>query len=727
MKKLIAAGVVLVALLAVGCTGGNGVIGSPNLDLLNGNPGGSTQVTQPSSNTALFHPAAGILPYPTDLYFAGSTDGTINIQPANALMPNQAAVNALDGFSVIAPIRERFGGALDPTSFTAASVIVVPVTTDNQTKATTGVLGPPLTLNVDYAVGLAPDAQVGATILEIDPLHPLKPSTCISGGMFLGAKCKTGTGYLVILTNGIKDASGHAAVPDSDYATIKAALPTCASISDPTLHGVCLLAGAQLQIAGGLGINPANIVLTFSFTTGSTADTLELLSATTQPTAIKANPTPLTTHQVNPALPGHANIYVGVLTIPYYLSKAAPLTGYWNALPFPLDPMSTFVTRYNPLPVPTQMLQIPVLVTVPNAASGHPAPPAGGWPVLIFQHASYRNREDMFAVADSFADNGFVVAGIDLPLHGIADPADPFYATAANPLYAGLGLPANGSIERTFDLALISPPTIDPTGSHYLNLTSLLTSRDNVREAVADLITFERTLPSLNLGAAGTIDASAMHFLGHSEGALRGAVFLAVVPSTEVSTGTLANAGGYYSQLLVNSPSFAPQVNGGLAAAGIPAGSTLYWQFFRDAQTVVDSGDPINFIGLATAQHPLHLLQVIGSTPQPPNCTPVAPPQGCTDQVVPNISTQALITASSYGPAAAAGTLTRIARPATPGLITPNASGYRAYVSFINGDHGSIIDNVVPGVTAEMQGEAISFALASGQDMLITNPAVIEP
>jgi len=347
--------------------------------------------------------------------------------------------------------------------------------------------------------------------------------------------------------------------------------------------------------------------------------------------------------------------------------------------------------------------------------------------VLIFQHASYRNREDMFAVADSFADNGFVVAGIDLPLHGITNPADPFYATAANPLYAGLGLPANGSIERTFDLALISPPTIDPTGSHYLNLTSLLTSRDNVREAVADLITFERTLPSLNLGAAGTIDASAMHFLGHSEGALRGAVFLAVVPSTEVSTGTLANAGGYYSQLLVNSPSFAPQVNGGLAAAGIPAGSTLYWQFFRDAQTVVDSGDPINFIGLATAQHPLHLLQVIGSTPQPPNCTPVAPPQGCTDQVVPNISTQALITASSYGPAAAAGTLTRIARPATPGLITPNASGYRAYVSFINGDHGSIIDNVVPGVTAEMQGEAISFALASGQDMLITNPAVIEP
>src|SRR5207237_9696282 len=157
-----------------------------------------------------------------------------------------------------------------------------------------------------------------------------------------------------------------------------------------------------------------------------------------------------------------ANTCAGVLQIPIRLAMAAALAGYGKAPRFPPDPMSTFVTRYNPLPVPTQMLQIPVLVTVPNAASRHPAPPVGGWPVLIFQHASYRNREDMFAVADSFADNGFVVAGIDLPLHGITDPADPYYATAANPLYAGLGLPANGSIERTSDLPRTGPPTIDP-------------------------------------------------------------------------------------------------------------------------------------------------------------------------------------------------------------------------------------------------------------------------
>jgi len=79
--------------------------------------------------------------------------------------------------------------------------------------------------------------------------------------------------------------------------------------------------------------------------------------------------------------------------------------------------------------------------------------PAGGkWPALIFEHGITRNRTDMLAVADSFADSGFVVVAIDLPLHGVTDPTSPLYASGANPLYAGLSLPATGSIERTFDL-----------------------------------------------------------------------------------------------------------------------------------------------------------------------------------------------------------------------------------------------------------------------------------
>jgi pimeloyl-ACP methyl ester carboxylesterase len=759
MQKLAATGILAAAFLVGGCSG-QGTIGPTNTDSLNGNPGGATPITQPGSSTALFHPAAGILPYPTDLYFAGSTDGTLNIQPANALMPNQAAVNDLDGFSTTAVIRERFGGALNPASFTASSIVVVPVATDNLTKATSGVLGAPLILGTDFSAALATDAAVGPTILEITPLHPLQPSTCIDSTthQFLGTNCKSGTGYLVFLTNGITDASGHPAVPDADYATIKAALPSCAAIMDPTLHGICLLTGAHMQIAQVLQLNPANIVLSFSFTTESTVDTLELMSATASTTGqtIKTNPTGLNTSQLpGLGLAGHADIYVGALSIPYYLGTPAqgpmaPLTAFWQAPPFPLDPTSTNVTRFNPLPVPTQAhLLIPLLVTVPNANSayakaGGQLPPSGGWPVLIFQHGITRSREDMFTVADSFADAGFMVAAIDLPLHGVTNQQDPLYANSANPAYTGIIPAGSGSIERTFDLDLNtnagntvipgSPPdgVIDPSGSHAINLTSPLTTRDSLREGVIDLVMFSRLLPGLSLGAAGAVNAGAIHYLGHSLGAIEGTTFMAVV-GPGINTATLANPGGVVTQILITSPSFAPVINAGLAAQGVIPGTTLYANFWRDIQTTWDSGDPVNYIALATAAHPIHLLQVVGGTPPALGCTPLAPPPAnCPDQVVPNATTQQLITASAYGPQP----LVRIKAGQAP--VVMNSGGIRGYVNFIEGDHGSIIDDKVPAVTAEMQTEAISFtgvavppagipANTPGTTLLLADPTVIQP
>jgi len=769
MKKLIAASIAAGVFLLSACTnGGHGTVTTQaDTTLFNGNPGGSSPPPQPASNVALFEPASGILPYPTDLYFAGSMDGALNL-PANPLQPNQPWLNHLDGFSTTAAIRERFGGALSAASLQKpGSIIIVPVTTDNETKATTGVLGPPLTLGTDFSAALATDAEVGPTILEIKPLHPLTPSTCLSGdGQFLGANCTSGNGYLVILTDGITDAAGNPAVPDTDYAAIKAALasggPKCPGITNATLNGICRLTGAQLQIAQALGLNPANIVLTFSFTTESTTDTLKLLAAEAGPEYLLLNATGLPTSAADPALPGHADILVGVQQIPYFLSKRAPLTGYWHAAPLPLDPASTSVTRFNPWPVFTQSLYIPVLATVPNANSlAVKAGAAAPWPVVIFQHGITRSREDMLAVADAFADAGFAVIAIDLPLHGVTNPKDPLYASAANPLYAGLGLPTNEmSIERTFDLALINPPAIDPSGSHAINLASPLTTRDGLRQAVADLVTFERSVPGAKVENAPPntqpciiplgpcpppvpplLASRRTHFLGHSLGAIVGSTLLALVGTNDISTGTLANPGGDLATILITSPTFAPTVNAGLAAHGIQAGTTIYNEFFRDIQTLWDSGDPINYIGLTVEQHPIHLLQVVGSTPPPAVCNPAAPANGCPDQVVPNPTTQALITASAYGPGGAATALTRIKAGEAP-VVTSAAPviepGIRGYVNFIQGDHGSIIDDKVPAVTAEMQTEAISFTGAAipaagipgnppGSTLLLANPTVIQP
>jgi|GEM_PF-216075 len=792
MKRLIAVGLVSSALLLVsGCgnTGYGTTTGKADLTGFNGNPG-TPSCNNPArpANTALYCPAAGILPYPFDAYFAGSTDGTLNIQPPNATWPNQPFLNDVDGFSTTASIRERFNGPIDAASLAApGAVVMIHINTNNAGPQAKGPVTPaavggtgafaPLTgcvvggacAGADYSVGVAADDP---TILEITPLHPLAASTCLPTPPATTSPCQTapnggnGEAYLVLLTKAIT-VGGAAAAPDVDYASFQQALasggPTCPGISDATLNALCQLTGAHLGLAQlyaqvAPGFNPANVVASFSFSTESTLDTLTLMSLTANPagqTIAAYHPPGFTTAAIpNLNLPGHADVYIGALSIPYYLGTpaqgaTAPVTAWWQAPPFALDSTSTNVTRFNPLPVATNgHLLIPLLVTVPNNSSlyaqalgGNAVPPPGGWPVLIFQHGITRSREDMFAVADSFADAGFVVAAIDLPLHGVTNTTDPLYASAANPLYKPLNLlPTDQmSIERTFDLELITPGTIDPSGSHAINLTSPLVTRDGLREGVIDLVMLTRLLPGLQLGAAGTINPAGIHYLGHSLGAIEGTLLMGVVGTgaggvPTISTATLANPGGLLPQILITSPSFAPQINAGLEAQGLIPGSTLYANFWRDIQTLWDPGDPINYIVLATAQHPIHMLQVVGSTPPPANCTPSAPPpNNCPDQVVPNPTTQVLITASMYGPEP----LMHITAGQAPLVVNPN--GIRGYVNFIEGDHGSIIDDKVPAVTAEMQLEAISFTGAPippviplpgttpGTTLLLGNPAVIQP
>ncbi len=88
--------------------------------------------------TALFQPLQGVLPYPTDIYFRGSTDGTLNIQPANALMPLQSSVNQLDGFSTNAVIRTRFASPIDESSLNATNVYVAQVVIDTRDQSRYG-------------------------------------------------------------------------------------------------------------------------------------------------------------------------------------------------------------------------------------------------------------------------------------------------------------------------------------------------------------------------------------------------------------------------------------------------------------------------------------------------------------------------------------------------------------------------------------------------------------
>ncbi|HXZ59029.1 MAG TPA: hypothetical protein VEG26_02530 [Steroidobacteraceae bacterium] len=756
MRNLTAAGILAVTFAFVaGCSGHNDPIGPTDTFAGNGNPGGATPPTQPGAATALFNLSTGQLPYPFDVYFAGSTDGTLNIEPPNQLWPGQSALNGLDGFSTTAPIRETFNGPIDTASLgTQGAVVVVHISTNNLTKAPVSPLQGgtfvPLAgcvkgsagctaANFDYVVG---PADENPTILEISPLRPLAASTCLPTPPAATSPCAAanggnGEGYMVLLTKAIT-VGGVPAVPDADYAGFQQALaasgPTCSAITNPQANAVCQLTGAHLALGQALGINPANVVVSFSFSTQSTIDTLAAAAAQATPQQIKVNFTGQNTSAFQGL--GHADVYVGVITLPYYLSKSDPDNGIWQASAASApDKVSTYTTRFNPFPVATvKQLQVPVLMTVPNASSGT-TKPGTGWPIVIFQHGFPSDRTNLLGIADSLALGGMVGIAIDLPLNGLTkpfNPADPstyLYAIGTNPLYANLGLPTADSIERTFDLTTLSNgAAIDPTGSHYI-AQNLLTTRDNIRESSVDLVTLAESVGTITLpsGSAPYIDPTQVHYMGHSMGGIVGAGFLAVMPPSAVLSATLANPGGKFIYLGVESPTFGPrfipvfeQASGGL----LTPGTTPFALFIRDFQTAIDSADPWNYIALAAAQHPIHLIQVVGTNPPPAGCSAQAPAAGCPDQVVPNDATQRLIDAGGF------------AQSHPPGA---SGAALHAFVNFTAGTHSSFLNPAAGGlpITQEMQLEAVTFtgaaipafsipATTPGTNLVIANPTVVQ-
>ena len=618
------------------------------------------------------NPANTQLPFPINLLFSGTEDGTLNIpvdDPNNFSDP-LVALNALDGFSTVAPISTTFSGPVDSNSLVAGSTVrIFEVTLTGIGGGVTGVSGE-LT-PADFVATLVPN-DPSLSNLIILPLRPLKPKTS----------------YLVILTNGIQDTTGAAVQPSEAYRLFQGSGPAPGS-----LENIRLLVQSQELAAQAAGIPQENIILTWTFSTQSIDDVLVAVHDSTQPQTSNIVPTGLSTAELGIGLPGRADIFTGTLEIPYFLDRSAPLTGFWQGS------NGSNLTQFNPQPITTETLSIPLLITVPNANSGH-TKPASGWSVVIFQHGITQNRSNLFAVADSLATVGFVGVAIDLPLHGITDTSSPFFT----------------SIERTFDLDLLDNSgnnngpdgVIDSSGSHFINLASLLTSRDNLRQAVSDLFHLTVTVPNMDLNGDNNpdFDGSRIHFVGHSLGAIAGIPFLAV--ETEVNAATLAMPGGGIPKLLIASESFGPIIKAGLAANGLVEGTPEFESFLLAAQTATDSGDAINYINAATEIHPIHMIEIVGGAGSPP------------DQTIPNNVPGAPLSGTEP--------LARITN--LPGLdrTTTDTSGVHGIVRFTEGSHSSILSPAASAAaTLEIQSEMASFMASDGTTLLITNPDVIQP
>jgi hypothetical protein len=693
------------------------------------------------------------LPYPMDpIFFLGTTDGTLNL-PATPFRPAAmtTALNSLDGWSTSSSPWTGFSLPIDPASLSGSTVIVVKVYLNPGNKAPVDVTdptqvaaylpaghpiavlgplaGPPLTYGTDYTASVDGAIDSNGQYLKITPLKPFDFSKgpAVTGGKILNV------GYIVILTNGIKAKTGQTMGPDTLYASFLAAPADCSTIADATQKIICKFTQPQISIAQKIGVTKASMILSWSFSTQSIDDTFNVIAATGSAKTTQIVPTGKTT--ANAGGLGKADIYIGSTVLPYYLTatdqtqtlaqqNAAVNGSFWKAAGPPplaagcpnpqvtpdpahgcLDQTSRNLSMFNPGPVASSPVTVPILVTVPRIGSSACAVmPAGGWPVAIVQHGIGGARWQALAMADGFADQCYIVVSMDLPLHGITslptDP-DPFLALlgqfhcyapphAANPACLG-------AVERTFDVDLAAPTGIDISGAYFINLPNPITGRDNLREAEADLTQLTKSLAGqaplgLTVAAAGgslpagrvNVDATRISYVGLSLGAIVGGAHAHF--SNDTRTVALSVPGGTVTQLLAESQTFGPSINAALAKLGLATNGSLYGQFFRDFQAVVDGGDPINHIKDAQNMHPTLLFKVLNDT------------------VVPNNSTDRLITAGGLSKITTLGNI----------AIGP---GTGKWSFFKIGSHGTLFSPAPPGslsATGEMQTQAIGFSASGG-------------
>jgi hypothetical protein len=611
--------------------------------------GSDTAVSETtSSNTALFDPTTGIIPLPNVLATATSSDpitqytdpatGTVGMRPANKAMNPLEAISYVNRYEVggsnavsgvNAPIYIRFVAPLIPATVNPQNIKVFQISADSASPTATE--NNPLQFT-DITGMFTFQYKAGSSDVSLLPSFPLLPATR----------------YVYVVTNRVKDAITGGSVTGSVYFQ---ALKSPAPLEGPfaplePIRANTVDTGGNIAFSGYAKVMNDLIAASRSTTVASRNDIALLGRFITTAAGFAAvdpaNPTgtsiPVETalrafaagSDLPGGLPGKSWIGTGLnsitVTTPPGLTPAAfyaSLTG--GALPAP-PTIGTVVTgRINSADIsmnavvahnnPTMNLQVPFGTYSAATAVVQPfrdpatrkltgfyytdrqipfvyltptgTAPAGGWPLVIFQHGVNHRKEDVIAVAGSLTAAGFAVVAIDLPLHG--------------------------------EQALSGHTTGTVWGQDFIALGAPLATKANIQQAAFNLHRLELTVATpafapavagqgfAALGANAPNPAIKPKYVSMSLGAIVGAYYLAgnttlnttagAAPYTQATLdadmkGMLNTIGGRTAYLLRESADFGPSINAGLAARGIATGSPQYQQFFLLTQTIIDPVDP---------------------------------------------------------------------------------------------------------------------------------------
>ncbi|HCS66010.1 MAG TPA: hypothetical protein DIW64_19135 [Cellvibrio sp.] len=448
----------------------------------------------------------------------------------------------------------------------------------------------------------------------------------------------------------------------------------------------------------------------------------------------------------SPALAANVGkLYTGYIKLPYYQTAAAglPFGEYlkrsWKpdltlagalgvTVPTDVDGSYNVTYRY-PFAAKTGDESVPLQVTLPqdNWVPGYAGVAncgqiyaATGYPTVIYVHGITSDRASVLALGHTLASRCIATVAIDLPVHGV--PANSALVNVLNveksksiPFAALYG--ANAPHERHFNVAgsggapapmnFDAPGTTDGSGAQFINLGYLTNTRDNNRQAVMDLLNLNASLSGVNTEMLKSVttglDLNRVYVVGVSLGGILGSVFttvnqIAIANDAQVGLPSNLNpirgiitsaAGTQVAQVLVNSATFAPVINGGLAASGVSVGTSNYERFLYAAQSAMDAGDPVNYMQtLAALGVPVLVQQING------------------DAVIPNGANNAPL----MGTQAMASLLN------TTQLGLGSTQLGRGYVKHTAGGHASLLrpEGGAPQVTAELQTQVVTFVLNNG-------------
>ncbi len=196
-------------------------------------------------------------------------------------------------------------------------------------------------------------------------------------------------------------------------------------------------------------------------------------------------------------------------------------------------------------------------------------PPEDGWPLVIYAHGSGGDyRSGIYPEGYRLSDEGIALVGYDQPYHGTRHPRFP------------------GPQGCTGDCPLL----------YTFNILNLAAARDGFRQSALDAVQLMRTMLTFRETVGGVehfFNPDKVYYMGHSQGATNGPMFVAAEPAVKAAVFSGPAGGLTMALLLKTEPLDIPGIFG--IVLGDQQGMDLFHPFLNLFQTFVEPVDPLNF------------------------------------------------------------------------------------------------------------------------------------